>query len=129
MALILLAGAGYAWYQASQQSDAKNIYPLDPSLETLFAQETNPMSSVGFLPREFKSGLMSNAITTVTFCKGDYRTIRHALEIRVQEILIANPWLGGWYVALCPIREQMLVQRKTTNRILAHTHFHSTHTL
>jgi hypothetical protein len=91
MAFVLLAGAGYAYYQKKQ---AENAYPLDPSVN-LEGKQT-----VEFLPMELRAGsLMSqNATTTITFYKGDYRTVQERMEQRVQEILQSNPWLGGWCV-------------------------------
>ncbi|KAG7343352.1 hypothetical protein IV203_021297 [Nitzschia inconspicua] len=89
MALILLAGAGYAYYK-SQGNVSPEEYPLDSAicLEGKVA--------VDFLPLELRSPLLSNAVTTITFYKGDYRAIKEPLEQRVQEILSANPWLSGW---------------------------------
>jgi hypothetical protein len=93
MALMLLAGAGYAWYQASQQQQAQEKYPLDPNLNNLEGK-----IAVEFLPLEYKIGLLSNSLTTVTFYQGDYRTIVDGLRERVEDIIAANPWLGGWCV-------------------------------
>ena len=93
---VLLAGAGYAYYQQQTKGDE---YPLDPSVNLENKQ------AIDFLPLELRSGLFSNATTTITFYKGDYREIRERLEGRVQEILQANPWLGGW----CVLQKKKLV--------------------
>jgi hypothetical protein len=86
MALLILAGgAGYAYYKARTGG-----YPLDPSINL------DHKESIEFLPHELKSGVMSNAISTVTFYKGDYRKVSERLEKRVEEIVKANPFLGGW---------------------------------
>jgi hypothetical protein len=88
MALILLAGAGYSYY--ASQKNQQPAYPLDPDL-SLEGKE-----SIDFLPLELKSSLFTNSFTTITFYNGDYRNVSGVIENRVQEILKANPWLGGW---------------------------------
>ena len=89
MALIILAaGAGYAYYNKTRVS----AYPLDPAINL------DGKESIEFVPFELQYGVVSNAISTVTFYKGDYRTISERLEGRVQDIVKANPFLGGWYV-------------------------------
>jgi hypothetical protein len=90
MAFILLAGAGYAYYKSQQDAAAAKEYPLEVDLEGKTAIE--------FLPLELQSPLISKSVTTITFYKGDYRKIKDQLEQRVQDILQANPWLGGWCV-------------------------------
>ncbi|VEU41511.1 unnamed protein product [Pseudo-nitzschia multistriata] len=50
---------------------------------------------VNFLPAEIKMCRYANSLTTITFYEGDYRKIRKDLERRVNNVLEANPWLGG----------------------------------
>jgi hypothetical protein len=94
MALIFLAGAGYAWYTSTQDGSSQQTpkYPLDPDLNL------DDKESIDFWPLELRSSLLSNAHTTITFYNGDYRKIVNTVEQRVKEILAVNPWLGGWYV-------------------------------
>jgi hypothetical protein len=89
MVLFLLAGAGYAYYKYQQDAAATKIYPLDEDLDL------DGKICIDFLPAELTSVLISNSVTTITFCKGDYRNMRGLLQHQVQEILAANPWLAG----------------------------------
>ena len=94
MVFFLLAGAGYAYYKYQQDAATVKEYPLDPDVDL------EGKTGIDFLPLELRSPLISNAVTTISFYKGDYRTIKDKLEQRVQEIVQANPWLGGWCVQL-----------------------------
>jgi hypothetical protein len=98
MVFFLLAGAGYAYYKY-QQDAAAIPYPLDPDIDL------DGKMCIDFLPVELRSALISNAVTTITFYKGDYRNMRGQLEHQVKEILATNPWLAGW----CVMRERLLV--------------------
>jgi len=102
MALLLLAGAGYAAYKQQQQKEASaaggilqqaGSSQIDPNIDLSGMGIT---SSVEFLPHEMVGGIFSTSTTTITFYKGDYLDVKHFLEDRVHQILKVNPWLGGW---------------------------------
>lgn len=93
MALMLLAGAGYAMYLKQQQQAQQDATPLDPAID--LSPEAGKIG-VDFLPFELNSSVLTTSLTTITFFQGDYRTIQDALARRVEAILQANPFLGGW---------------------------------
>ena len=125
MALILLAGAGYAMYKQKQEQEPViefKDYPLDPAVLRFFdtdgenrdddgerndgSKNKNKIEFVDFLPSELSMGQYSNSLTTITFYEGDYRKIQNRLERRVNEVLKMNPWLGG-RLAVKPGEEQL----------------------
>jgi hypothetical protein len=92
MALLLLAGAGYAYYEAQRGQNAKtHVAVLDPSLNL------DDKTAIELLPHERGGGLFSTSTTTITFYKGDYRQFQQVLQQRVDDILASNPWLGEWW--------------------------------
>ncbi|MGK3740128.1 MAG: hypothetical protein ACI90V_006976 [Bacillariaceae sp.] len=111
MALMLLAGAGYAIYRQQQEKEPTKEfkdYELDPAVlrffndekddETTTSTSTSTSSKIGFiefLPSELTMGQYSNSLTTITFYEGDYLKIKSELECRINEVLKVNPWLGG----------------------------------
>lgn len=89
MALLLLGGVGYAYYEARQRE--KLASKTDPSLNL------EELTAIDLLPHERRgAGILSTSTTTITFYKGDYRLVQDVLQARVQDVLVANPWLGGW---------------------------------
>lgn len=99
MALILLAGAGYAMYKQKQDGNdgVKEFkdYENDPAIISIFNDDNDAIKNVEFLPEELTEGQYSNSLTTITFYKGDYLTIQKKLENRINEVLLKNPWIGG----------------------------------
>jgi hypothetical protein len=90
MALILLAGAGYAYYQTQQEEAANTKYTLDEDVHL------EGKSTIQFLPLELEAGILQASLTTVTFFDGNYQEAAPKLQRRVDRVLKKNPWLGGW---------------------------------
>jgi hypothetical protein len=86
MALLLLAGAGYAYYKTAQE--AEQNYSLDIDLEG--------KTAITLLPLELTSGLLQSSLSTITFLDGDYVSISKQLQARVDAVIELNPWLSGW---------------------------------
>ena len=70
---------------------SENEVILDPEIPPL-----EELKSVSFLPLELALGLMEAPIHTISFFEGNYKDIAEVLEQRIKDILLVNPWLGGW---------------------------------
>ena len=93
----IIAAAAYA-----KQNDEGNDKGADESPQTMDALFLQNKASIDLLPLEQTLLTMEHPINTVSFysipSSCDIDTVLKKLEARVNEILKANPWLGGWYV-------------------------------
>ena len=86
MPIIIAAGAAYATYVSMKSSD------MEMGEEVNLDEKTG----INLLPFEHKLGLLEAPISTIAFFDGDYNLVAETLQLRVKDILKANPWLGGW---------------------------------
>ena len=89
MALVLLAAASYAAYQA-------NLQRQDSTSEPDFELDLEGKVPIWLLPLERELTFFEIPIVTVSFFSGNYQAAARHLEQRVEEILVLNPWLAGW---------------------------------
>jgi len=90
MPFLIVIGAAYAAYQAnanSQKDDEK--IKIDPSINV----RGKEVVQLHELEREMS--ILELPIGSISFFEGDYKAAAAHLERRVEEILKANPWLGG----------------------------------
>ncbi|KAL7449087.1 hypothetical protein ACHAWC_002128, partial [Mediolabrus comicus] len=92
----IIAAAAYA-----KQNDEGNDKGAEESPQTMDALFLQNKASINLLPLEQTLLTMEHPINTVSFysipSSCDIDTVLKKLEARVNEILKANPWLGGWY--------------------------------
>lgn len=98
MALLMLAGAGYAYYKNVKEAELKFCLEIDLAGKT----------AISLLPLELTSGLLKTSLSTITFLNNDYVSISKLLEERAEAIFQANPWIGGWIAKKTPEDELKL---------------------
>lgn len=88
MPFVLIPVAMYVAYKHQQSSELEEI---DPAIDL------EGLSCIRFLTMEVeKAGMLESPITTVSFYNGNYKDVAPLLKERVDSVLKANPWLGGW---------------------------------
>jgi len=113
-AAIILAAAAYTSAQQKESSkkasgDAADLHDPEmlagsvvltkPVITPAFVDESK-LSAIDLLPLEKTLTIMERPISTVSFYEisssNDLEVILKKLQARVEAVLIANPWLGGW---------------------------------
>ena len=86
MPFIVVIAAGYAAYVAYER---EKLAKCDESINF------EGKSLVTLLPMEEKMGLLELPISCINFYDGDYKKTAPYIELRVNEIVANNPFLGG----------------------------------